>query len=60
MLGHILWGYSLKFRPKIYGIGTSNESDPAIDQISTSQWIGQGDLSVEPHQFLQPMLKNHQ
>ena len=31
-----------------------------IDQISTSQWIGQRDLSVEPHQFLQPMLKNHQ
>ena len=35
--GHMLWGYSLTFRPKnrpkIYGIGTSNQSVPemAID-----------------------------
>ena len=31
ILGHILWGYSLKFRPYIsliYGIGTSNQSVP--------------------------------
>ena len=29
-LGHILLGYSLKLRPKIYGIGTSNKSVPEM------------------------------
>ena len=28
--GHMLGEYSLKFRPKIYGIGTSNKSVPGM------------------------------
>ena len=37
MFGHILWGYSLKFRPFIM-VGTSNQSDPESWPLKYRTW----------------------